>query len=142
MRAHMDAKEKVRIQYASNFARTANYWKYYIGQTKGLKRMNVYGQKKALEDQFTAWVNVSDERVEKYGEALDLLADAYYDNEKINEVRIFLNEAVFQGAEVFYFIYRIQDAIKNLPEDPKAKRLAINELKDLHVSTLRITIKI
>ena len=57
--------------------------------------------------------------------------DAYYDNEKINEVRIFLNEAVFQGAEVFYFIYRIQDAIKNLPEDPKAKRLAINELKDV-----------
>ena len=131
MRAHMDAKEKVRIQYASKFARTANYWKYYIGQTKGLKRMNVYDQKKALEDQFTAWVNVSDERVEKYGEALDILADAYYDNEKINEVRIFLNEAVFQGAEVFYFIYQIQDAIKNLPEDPKAKRLAINELKDI-----------
>ncbi|MBL6663235.1 MAG: S46 family peptidase [Flavobacteriales bacterium] len=131
MRAHMDAKEKVRIQYASKFARTANYWKYYIGQTKGLKRMNVYDQKKALEDQFTAWVNVSDERVEKYGEALDMLADAYYDNEKINEVRIFLNEAVFQGAEVFYFIYQIQDAIKNLPEDPKAKRLAINELKDI-----------
>ena len=42
-----------------------------------------------------------------------------------------MNEAVFQGAEVFYFIYRIQDAIKNLPEEPKAKRLAINKLKDL-----------
>ena len=131
MRTHMDASKKVRIQYASKFASTANYWKYYIGQTKGLKRMNVYDQKKALEDQSTAWINGSDEREEKYGEALDILADAYYNNEKINEVRIFLNEAVFQGAEVFYFIYRIQDAIKNLPEEPKAKRLAINKLKDL-----------
>ena len=55
---------------------------------QGLKRMNVYDQRKH-EDQFTAWVNVSDEKVEQYGEALDMLADAYYDNEKINEVRIF-----------------------------------------------------
>lgn len=131
MRTHMDAKEKVRIQYASKYARTSNYWKYYIGQTKGLKRMKVYDQKKALEAQFDTWVEADDSRGEKYDEALDLLADAYYDNEKINEVRIYLNEAVFQGADVFYFIYQIQDAIKNLPEDPKAKRLAINKLKGL-----------
>jgi hypothetical protein len=130
MRTHMDAREKTRIQYASKYARTANYWKYYIGQTKGLKRMNVYEQKQALEGQFDAWVDADEARTEKYGEALDLLADGYYDNEKINEVRIFLNEAVFQGAEVFYFIYQVQDAIKNLPEDPKARRLAINDLKD------------
>jgi len=130
MRTHMDARKKTRIQYASKYARTANYWKYYIGQTKGLKRMNVYEQKQALEEQFDGWVNADETRTEKYGEALDLLADGYYDNEKINEVRIFLNEAVFQGAEVFYFIYQVQDAIKNLPEDPKARRLAINDLKD------------
>ena len=130
MRTHMDAREKTRIQYASKYARTANYWKYYIGQTKGLKRMNVYEQKQALEGRFDAWVDADEARIEKYGEALNLLADGYYDNEKINEVRIFLNEAVFQGAEVFYFIYQVQDAIKNLPEDPKARRLAINDLKD------------
>ena len=130
MRTHMDAREKTRIQYASKYARTANYWKYYIGQTKGLKRMNVYEQKQALEGQFDAWADADEARTEKYGEALDLLADGYYDNEKINEVRVFLNEAVFQGAEVFYFIYQVQDAIKNLPEDPKARRLAINDLKD------------
>ena len=81
--------------------------------------MNVYEQKKSIENQFTSWINSSDKRIEKYGDALEIQLDAYYKNEKINEVRIFLNEAVFQGAEVFYFIYRIQDAIKNLPEEPK-----------------------
>ena len=131
MKKHMDAKEKVRIQYAAKYAQTANYWKYFIGQTKGLKTMKVYEKKKALEDQFTAWVNSDPNRIEKYGEALDLLADGFYDNEKINVNRMFLNEAIFQGPEVFYFIYKVQDAIANLPEDPKERRLAINELKDM-----------
>jgi len=45
MKKHMDADKAVRIQYASKYASTANYWKYYIGQTKGLKRLNVYGKK-------------------------------------------------------------------------------------------------
>ena len=131
MKKHMDAKEKVRIQYAAKYAQTANYWKYFIGQTKGLKTMKVYEKKQAIEKQFTEWVNSSEQRIEKYGEALNLLADAYYENEKINESRIFLNEAIFQGPEVFYFIYRIKDAIENLPEEPKERRLAINELKDM-----------
>ena len=131
MREHMDASDKVRIQYASKYASTANYWKYFIGQTKGLKRMKVYDKKKSLEDSFTNWVNEDEARVEKYGEALNLIADAYYDNHKYNVNRIFLNEAVFQGADVFYFAYQVQNAIKNLPEDVKERRLAINELKDL-----------
>ena len=130
MKKHMDAKEKTRIQYASKYASTANYWKYFIGQTKGLKSMKVYDKKQALEEKFTNWVDADPERLEKYGEALNMLADAYYDNEKINEVRIFLNEAIFQGAEVFYFVYQVQNVINNLPEDPKEKRKAINKLKE------------
>ena len=131
MREHMDAKEKVRIQYASKYASTANYWKYFIGQSKGLKRMKVYDKKKALEDEFTAWVNADEARTEKYGDALTMIADAYYDNQKINVNRIFLNEAIFQGPEVFYFLYQVEDIIKNLPEDAKERRLAINDLKDM-----------
>ena len=38
MKSHMDADPAVRIQYAAKYAQTANYWKYYIGQSKGLKR--------------------------------------------------------------------------------------------------------
>ena len=38
MKTHMDADPAVRIQYAAKYAQTANYWKYYIGQSKGLPR--------------------------------------------------------------------------------------------------------
>lgn len=131
MKEHMDAREKVRIQYASKYARTANYWKYFIGQSKGLKSMRVYDKKKAIEDDFEKWVAADEARTEKYGEALNMIADAYYDNHKFNIARTFLNEAVFQGPEVFYFVYQVQNTIKRLPEDPKARRAAINELKDM-----------
>ena len=68
MREHMNAKEKVRIQYASKYASTSNYWKYFIGQSKGLKRMKVYEKKKDIEDRFVAWVNGKNDKrnMEKY----------------------------------------------------------------------------
>ena len=40
MRKYMDMKHG--IQYASVYAQTANYWKYYIGQTEQLKKNKVY----------------------------------------------------------------------------------------------------
>ena len=35
--------------YAAKHAQVANYWKYFIGQTRGLKRLNVEGKKRAEE---------------------------------------------------------------------------------------------
>ena len=42
MDQEMSKSQKVRIQYASKYARVSNYWKYFIGQTRGLKRLKVY----------------------------------------------------------------------------------------------------
>ena len=77
MKSHMDADKAVRIKYAAKYAQTANYWKYYIGQTKGLKRLEVQAQKQKLEALFNRWVNEDEGRKAEYGEALDLIADYY-----------------------------------------------------------------
>ena len=58
----MDANDKVRIMYTSKYAQTANYWKYFIGQIKGLTRQKVYDKKKESEAAFTAWVNADEKR--------------------------------------------------------------------------------
>ena len=59
-------------------ARTSNYWKYYIGQSKGLKRMKVYDKKIDIQDQFTEWVNSGDEiRYEKYGNVLNIIEENF-----------------------------------------------------------------
>ena len=78
MKSHMDADKAVRIKYAAKYAQTANYWKYYIGQTKGLKRLEVQAQKQKIEALFARWANDDEARKAEYGEALDLIA-SYYD---------------------------------------------------------------
>ncbi|GAA4831312.1 S46 family peptidase [Algivirga pacifica] len=82
-RKFMDADPKVRLQYASKFASTANYWKYFIGQTKGLKRLHVYEQKQKEEEEFENWVAKDASRQKEYGEAMDMLEKGYKDKETL-----------------------------------------------------------
>ena len=115
MKEAMDKSKKTKIQYAAKYAGTSNYWKYYIGQTKGLKRMRVYEKKRAIEDNFRVWVANGDEkRQAKYGDALNLIEDAYFANRKINIARTYLNEAVFQGAEILYFSFMMNNMVNQL----------------------------
>ncbi|MCF8302265.1 MAG: S46 family peptidase [Bacteroidales bacterium] len=103
MREDMDASKDIRIKYASKYARTANYWKYYIGQTKGLKNLDVYGKKQKLEDKFLQWVNQDPKRKEKYGETLDLIANAYKNIKPYDLSRWYFYEAVYRGSEIIGF---------------------------------------
>ena len=130
MKSGMDANKKTKIQYASKYARTSNYWKYYIGQSKGLKRMKVYDKKVEIENNFIEWVNSGDEdRYDKYGNALTLIEQAYEQNRKINIARIYLNEAIFQGAEIMYFSFLMNRKLANIPTEEKAKRKFMKEIK-------------
>ena len=78
MKEHMDADLGVRIQYAAKYAQTANYWKYYIGQSKGLIALDVQSQKEAIEQRFSNWAASSSELQAEYGEALQLIEEYYY----------------------------------------------------------------
>ncbi len=99
----MDADDKVRIQYASKYAQTANYWKYFIGQTKGLKRMNVASQRAKEEAAFQTWANADPSRKAMYGNALPALKTDYQDLGKYAIYRTYLNEAILRGPEVLSF---------------------------------------
>ena len=128
----MDASKKTKIQYSSKEKnnRTSNYWKYYIGQSKGLKRMKVYDKKIDIQDQFTEWVNSGDEnRYEKYGNVLNIIEEAYEQNKKINIARTYLNEAIFQGSEIMYFSYLMNRKLENIPTDEKERRKLMKEIK-------------
>ena len=67
---HMDNSQEVRIKYASLHAVYANGWKYFIGQDKGVKNLDVVGNKQEFEKKFTSWVNENPERKDKYGSIL------------------------------------------------------------------------
>ena len=45
----------VKLKLASNYASVANYWKFFDGETKQLKKFKTYEQKQAYENGFTKW---------------------------------------------------------------------------------------
>jgi len=105
----MDNSDKVRIQYSSKFARSSNYWKYSIGQNKGLKRLNVIDKKQKLEAEFTQWVNQTEARKAKYGNALPQIEKAIVANSTYEYALQYLLETQWGGAESFRFAWNVAD---------------------------------
>lgn len=106
MKEAMDASDAVRIKYASTYAQTANYWKYFKGQSRGLKRLKVYDQKKTLEDDFQKWVNENTARKEKYGEAISLIEAGYKALEPYVKGNTYVMEAGVLSADAILFAFR------------------------------------
>ena len=96
---------QVKIQYASKYASTANYWKYYIGATKQLKKQQVVEQRREVEDAFTKWVNLSEDRRKTYGNVIWDISEAYKTMSKYKRLTTYIDEAAFQGAESIFFSF-------------------------------------
>jgi hypothetical protein len=124
MREAMDASDEVRIKYATKYARTSNYWKYFIGQTKGLKRLKVYDKKKAQELAFTNWVNASEERKDKYAGALKLIENAYETISKYTKSQVYMSEAIMRGPEILSLARGFDNLYKELDaDDPNQEKI-------------------
>jgi len=107
MKKHMDADPAVRLKYASKYASTANYWKYFIGQNRGLKRLDVYGKKKSLEDEYRGWIKLGGAlRAEKFGNALKQIEDYYEATNPTAVSKVYALEAGLIGAEIPLFAFR------------------------------------
>ncbi|MFD2783950.1 S46 family peptidase [Hymenobacter rubripertinctus] len=58
--ADMKASDKVRIQYAAKYASIANYWKKWIGENRGLKKLDAVRVKQQQEAEFQRWAESGD----------------------------------------------------------------------------------
>ena len=130
MKSHMDEDPQVRLMYASKYAGVANYWKYFIGQTKGLKRLNVYGQKQAIERDFQQWANADGERKEKYGSALKMMEDYYNATTPYVKADKYLVEAGITGADIVLKAWRMGNGIQR-SYDAEAKEFPADKLAGL-----------
>lgn len=121
MRSYMDSDPAIRIQYASKYARTSNYWKYFIGQTKGLKRLKVAEEKTQIENDFRNWVSADADRTAKYGQALNMIEDAYKEYADYSLFRWYFIEAAARGPEVLGFARGFSSLAKRLNDENATK---------------------
>lgn len=129
----MQANDTVRIQYASKYAGSSNYWKNSIGMSRGLKRLKVHDKKEAQEAAFTAWVNQSPERVATYGSALGLIKEAVQGRKDYYNAIQYIAESIrgieVVGAAARYSNMAIQ-AIESKKDMNKVKEAAAEFYKD------------
>jgi hypothetical protein len=125
----MKESDKVRIQYADKFSVSSNYWKFSIGQMKGLNRLNVANNRSELEKEFTAWVAENPDRTARYGNALNLMNDAYAKRKEMNSATQYLMEAFYSGVEIMQYSLIVNRLYMTMRDNPDSTVL-IKKLAD------------
>jgi hypothetical protein len=133
MKKYMDSDEEIRIKYSSKYARTANYWKYYIGQSKCLKKLGIYDKKKEIEDDFYKFSNLSQENIEQYGQVLSLFESSYNSIDSLEKSSNFLSEVGIRGTDLVLFVYRASRMINSMinSQEKNEKEKLLDNLKKM-----------
>ena len=131
-RKHMDADPAVFIQYASKQASVSNYWKYYIGQVKQLKRNKVYEKRLEQEQAFRQWAAQDKNRSTKYAGIFDEMDNYWNHQSKYTKALIYHREAGWRGGEAVAFALRfrqLNSIIENKTATPNAIKERANGMK-------------
>jgi hypothetical protein len=89
----MTQDPKVRLQYSLKHARLSNGWKKWIGENRGIQKLNGIQQKQEFELGFDEWVLSSAETKEDYGTLLQSFDDTYQQMTDAQLEMIYLIEA-------------------------------------------------
>ena len=100
LKEDMAASDKVRIQYASKYAQSSNYWKNSIGMSRGIRKLNVKAQKEAQEAAFRKWAEANTLPTEGYMDALDRIREAVEGNASAFAAEQVLREALYRAVEI------------------------------------------
>lgn len=120
----MRKDQAIKIQYASKYASVANYWKKWIGETKGLKKSNAVDVKRKFETDFQQKVLKAGKQAE-YG---TLLADFEKNYTEIKEyalARDYFTEVALRNTEILsvgYKLYQLEQLLNSKGEQAFSDR--------------------
>lgn len=92
--ADMVSDPKIRLQYASKYAGSSNFWKKAIGMNETFEKLKVLDRRAAEEKKFTEWVSADPARVQKYGKALADVKSAIEGRAKLQVILKYYMEAL------------------------------------------------
>jgi len=133
MKNNMDARSDVKIKYAAKYAQISNYYKYFIGQNKGLTRLHTISKKQEQENALVKW---SEANGNAYKDLLPSIEKTYKNLSIINPVSIYLEEALI-GSEMVLLALRsnaLYAAIKDV-KDIKNNPLATASIEEYKITS-------
>ena len=108
----------IKIQYASKYAAVANYWKKWIGETKGLKKSNAISVKQKFEAAFQEKVILAGKQPE-YGNIISDFNKNYSEIRDFALARDLFSEVVLRNSELLqnsYRLYQLEQILKTKGE--------------------------
>jgi len=92
-----------KLKLASDYASIANYWKFFDGETKQLKKYDIFGQKQKAEAEFIRWAAAKPE----YANIFRDLEAAYAAWRPYAMHRVYINEGIM-GSPLLAFAASLQ----------------------------------
>ena len=129
MKEQMDIDAATRIAYASKYAQISNYYKYFIGQNEGLKRLKTIDKKREEEKNYQTWADASGN--ESYSTALSRLDKAYKSSADYALWSAYFQEAFF-GSQIVEFganFLQLQKALEEGAEKEQVEAM-VEKLKE------------
>ncbi len=138
----MIASDAIRIQYASKYARSSNYWKNSIGMSRGIEKLDVKARKEAQEASFQAWAEKNTLPEEGYVDALEKIRSAVGEMSEVGATRQYVAEAFLAAVELLNpvrsFLNTAKMSVDEKIEDPAESKAILTEwYKDYSPATDR-----
>jgi len=96
---YMRKDPAIKIKYASKYARIANYWKKWIGETKGLIKSDAVAIKQAQEVKFQEMIKKAGKE-QQYGDLLPKLNKAYTEAQDFSLATDLFSEFVLRNIDL------------------------------------------
>ncbi|MFN7676700.1 S46 family peptidase [Flavobacterium sp.] len=114
----MRKDQAIKIQYASKYASVANYWKKWIGESKGLKKSNAVEVKQKFETDFQQKV-IKAGKEAAYGNLLRDFEKNYAEIKDYALARDLFTEVALRNTEILqngYRLYQLEQILKTKGE--------------------------
>ena len=131
---YMNTDPLIRIQYTAKAATIANGWKKWIGENRGIKRLNTIENKKTFEARFNEWANATTERKAQYGNLLAEFAKTYAETTPYQVSYKYFSEAAYP-IEAIRFALGFQNLVAIAEKKESTETAIVTNAKAMIEST-------
>jgi hypothetical protein len=130
MKEQMVKDAGVKLQLASSYARIANYWKFFDGESKQLIKYDVYGQKQKDEGDFLNWAKDKPEYLSIFQD----YRKAYEAWTPYAKWRMYLNEGILGSPVIKYAadMGSLDKVLSKKDATPEEIKKAVDAVKKSH----------
>ncbi len=119
----MMADDAVRIQYASKYAGSSNYWKNSIGMSRGIRKLGVVERKRLQEEEFQRWAEAGTLPEEGYMDALAKVESSVAGSTPYDAGCQYISEAFLNAVELLNFAGAFVEQGTKVKQEIDAERL-------------------